>query len=408
MKFNKVINITTSVLFAVIIFAFAIAFVIVPDSDFSEEENRSLTTFPKFSWEALMDGSFSSKINEYFADQFPARNSLVGIKGVTETAFGKGENNGVLLGKNGQLAVRLFNIYKSRLERVADMDYFVSETVTQSVDALNAWAKDSSVPVATILPPRTVDVAASAFRYPTEISDSLQTLLSETIAPEANYIDLLPLMREKYDAGEYVYLRTDHHWTTYGAYIAYTELMKSWGLEADILTMDAFSVETVENFYGTTWSKSGYKFIAPETLEVWTAGNEDRFTTSCISEKQVKGEDGKPVAVKEAYKTFSGWLDRSFLTQKDKYGAFLAGTHNEQTVFLDDGNTGRERLLIVKDSFAHTMVPFLAQHFDLVIINLAAKVANITEYVEEYDCDRVVVVYNWANLIENNNMAAVQ
>ncbi|MBR4961225.1 MAG: hypothetical protein IKY52_10040 [Clostridia bacterium] len=408
MKFNRIINITTSALFAAIIFAFAVAFVIVPDSDFSEEENRSLTTFPKFTWEALLDGSFSSKINEYFADQFPARNSLVGIKGVTETAFGKGENNGVLLGKDGQLAVRLFTIFKSRLERVADMDYFVPETVTLSVDALNAWAKSSTVPVATILPPRTVDVAASAFSYPTEISDSLQTLLAETIVPEANYIDLLPMMREKYDAGEYVYLRTDHHWTTYGAYIAYTELMKSWGLEADILPMDAFSVETVENFYGTTWSKSGYKFIEPETLEVWTAGNEDRFTTSCISEKQVKGDDGKPVAVKEAYKTFSGWLDRSFLDQKDKYGAFLSGTHNEQTVFLDGGDTGRERLLIVKDSFAHTMVPFLAQHFDLVIINLAAKVANITDYVEEYGCDRVVVVYNWANLIENNNMAAVQ
>ena len=408
MKFNKIIDITTSVLFAVIIFAFAIAFVITPDADFSEEENRSLTTFPKFSWDALMDGSFSSKINEYFADQFPARNSLVGIKGVTETMFGKGENNGVLLGKDGQLAVRLFTIYKSRLERVADMDYFVTETVAQSVDALNAWAKNAAVPVATILPPRTVDVAASAFSYPTEISDALQAQLAGAIAPEANYIDLLPLMREKYDAGESVYLRTDHHWTTYGAYIAYTEVMKSWGLEDQILPMDAFSVETVENFYGTTWSKAGYKFIAPETLEVWTAGNEDRFTTSCLSEKQVKGDDGKPTTVKEAYKTFPGWLDRSFLGQKDKYGAFLAGTHNEQTVFMDGGNTGRERLLIVKDSFAHTMVPFLAQHFDLVIINLAAKVANITDYVEEYDCDRVLVVYNWANLIENNNMAAVK
>ncbi len=408
MRFNKIIDITTSVLFAVIIFAFAIAFVITPDTDFSEEENRSLTTFPKFSWDALMDGSFSSKINEYFADQFPARNSLVGIKGVTETMFGKGENNGVLLGKDGQLAVRLFTIYKSRLERVADMDYFVTETVAQSVDALNAWAKNAAVPVATILPPRTVDVAASAFSYPTEISDALKAQLAGTIAPEANYIDLLPLMREKYDAGESVYLRTDHHWTTYGAYIAYAEVMKSWGLEDQILPMDAFSVETVENFYGTTWSKAGYKFIAPETLEVWTAGNEDRFTTSCLSEKQVKGDDGKPTTVKEAYKTFPGWLDRSFLGQKDKYGAFLAGTHNEQTVFMDGGNTGRERLLIVKDSFAHTMVPFLAQHFDLVIINLAAKVATITDYVEEYDCDRVLVVYNWANLIENNNMAAVK
>ena len=116
-------------------------------------------------------------------------------------------------------------------------------------------------------------------------------------------------MREKYDAGESVYLRTDHHWTTYGAYIAYTELMKSWGMEADILPMDAFSVETVENFYGTTWSKSGYKFIAPETLEVWTMGNEDRFTTSCISEKQVKGDDGKVTSVatgKKVYDSFKG------------------------------------------------------------------------------------------------------
>ena len=264
------------------------------------------------------------------------------------------------------------------------------------------------MPVATILPPRTVDVAASAFGYPSEISDALQAQLTGSIAPEANYIDLLPMMREKYDAGESVYLRTDHHWTAYGAYLAYAELMKSWGLEADIIPMESFSVETVENFYGTTWSKAGYKFIAPETLEIWTMGNEDQFTTSCLSEKQVKGEDGKPTAVKEVYKSFTGWLDRSFLDGKDKYGAFLSGTHNEQTVFLGDGNTGRERLLIVKDSFAHTMVPYLAQHFDLVIINLAGRVSNITEYVEEYGCDRVVVVFNWANLIETNNMAAVQ
>ncbi|MBQ8641489.1 MAG: hypothetical protein IJ480_04665 [Clostridia bacterium] len=408
MKFSKIIDIATSVLFAVIIFAFAVAFVITPDMEFSEEENRSLTTFPKFTWDGLMDGSFSSKINEYFADQFPARNSLVGIKGVTETMFGKGENNGVLLGRDGQLAVRLFTIYRSRLERVADMDYYVADTVAQSVDALNAWAKTSSVPTATILPPRTVDVAASAFSYPDEISNALHTQLNESIAPEANYIDLLPLMREKYDAGESVYLRTDHHWTTYGAYIAYTEVMKSWGLEDQIIPQESFTVETVEDFYGTTWSKAGYKFIKPETLEVWTIGNEDQFTTTCLSEKQVKGEDGKPTAVKEAYKTFSGWLDREYLSQKDKYGAFLSGTHNEQTVFLGDGNTGRERLLLVKDSFVHTMVPFLAQHFDLVIINLSAGVANITEYVEEYGCDRVLVVYNWANLIENNNMAAVK
>lgn len=407
MKFQKIINIATSALFACILFAFAIAFVAVPDSDFSEEENRSLTTFPKFSWAALVDGSFSSKINEYFADQFPARNSLVGVKSVVELAQGKAENNGVLLGENDQLAVRLFTMYKSRLERVADMDYFFADTVTQSIEGLNAFAQNATVPVTTILPPRTIDVAASAFSYPTEISDALHQQIADTMAPEAGYIDLLPMMREKYDAGESVYLRTDHHWTAYGAYLAYCEIMDSFGMADDILPIDSFTVEKVEDFYGTTWSKGGYKFVEPETLEVWTVGNEDQFTTSCLSTKQVKGEDGKPTSVKEAYKTYTGWLDRDYLTQKDKYAAFLSGTHNEQTVFLGDGNTGRPRLLVVKDSFAHTLVPYLCQHFDIVIINLAAKVANISDYVAAYDCDRVLVVYNWANLIENNNLAAV-
>ncbi len=414
MKFHRILNIVTSAVFAVILFGFTVAFVVTPDMDFSEEENRSLTTFPKFTWEALIDGSFSSDINEYFADQFPARNSLVGIKGVTETLFGKGENNGILLGKDGQLGVRLFNTFVSRFERVADMDYFSKDNVTVSLEGLNAWAKTADIPVATLLPPRTVDVAASAFGYPTEISDSLHGLIAETVAPEANYIDLLPLMREKYDAGESVYLRTDHHWTAYGAYLAYTEVMKSWGMEESVIPRENFQVETVDGFYGTSWSKAGYKFVEPDSIEIWTAGNEDGFVTSCISEKTVKGEDGKPVAVKEAYKTFDGWLNRDYLTQKDKYAAFLDGTHNEQTVFRTEGivpaieGYTRERLLIVKDSFANTMVPYLAQYFDLVIINLAGRVANISDYVEEYACDRVLVVYNWANLIENNNLAAVK
>ncbi len=183
--------------------------------------------------------------------------------------------------------------------------------------------------------------------------------------------------------------------------------MKSWGMEADILPRDSFTVEGYD-FYGTTWSKAGYKFVGPDTMEFWTVGNEDQFTTNCISARQVKGDDGKPTTVKESYQTFSGWMNEEWLLKKDKYAAFLDGTHNEQTVYLEDGNTGRERLLVVKDSFVHTMVPFLSQHFDLVIINLAGRVSDISDYVEEYDIDRVLVVYNWANLIENNNLAAVQ
>ncbi|MBO5128436.1 MAG: hypothetical protein J6D10_12785 [Clostridia bacterium] len=405
---KTIINIVTSVLFAAFLLIFTAAFVLTPDADFSEEENRSLTTFPKFTWERLLDGSFSSDINEYFADQFPARDALVGIKGVTETLLLKGENNGVLLGDDGQLAVRLFDAYKSRLERTPDMDYYYTENVAVAVDALNAFAKSSVVPVTTMIPPRTVDIASSAFDYPTEISDVLDVQLAESIVPEAGYLaDLPKQMETRYNDGEYVYFRTDHHWTTYGAYIAYIMLMQEWDMTDEILPPESFAVETIENFYGTTWSRAGYKFVEPDTLEVWTPGNEDEFTTTCYTEKQVKGEDGKPTKVKEAAKTFPGWLNREYLAKKDKYAAFLDGTHNEQTVFKTT-ETGRPRLLIAKDSFANTMVPFLAQHFDLVIVNLAGRMTDLTEYVSEYGCDRVLIVWNRANLIENNILAAIK
>jgi len=405
---KNIINIVTSVLFAAFLLIFTAVFVLTPDADFSEEENRSLTTFPKFTWERLLDGSFSSDINEYFADQFPARDALVGIKGVTETLLLKGENNGVLLGDGGQLAVRLFDAYKSRLERTPDMDYYYTENVAVAVDALNAFAKSSVVPVTTMIPPRTVDIASSAFDYPTEISDVLDAQLAESIVPEAGYLaDLPKQMETRYNDGEYVCFRTDHHWTTYGAYIAYIMLMQEWDMTDEILPPESFAVETIENFYGTTWSRAGYKFVEPDTLEVWTSGNEDEFTTTCYTEKQVKGEDGKPTKVKEAAKTFPGWLNREYLAKKDKYAAFLDGTHNEQTVFKTT-ETGRPRLLLAKDSFANTMVPFLAQHFDLVIVNLAGRMTDLTEYINEYGCDRVLIVWNRANLIENNILAAIK
>lgn len=403
---KNIINIVTSALFAAFLLVFAVLFVLTPDADFSEEENRSLTTFPKFTWERLLDGSFSSDINEYFADQFPMRDTLVGIKGVTETLLLKGENNGVLLGDDGQLAVRLFDAYKSRLERTADMDYYYTENITLAVDALNTFAKSSAVPVTTMFPPRTVDIASSALDYPTEIGDMLDRQITETIAPEAGYIDLRTPLSERYAAREYVYFRTDHHWTTYGAYLAYTMLMREWGMGDEILPYDSFTAETIEDFYGTTWSRAGYKFVEPDTLEIRTLGNEDEFTTTCYTEKQVKGEDGKPTVVKEAAKSFSGWLNREYLTKKDKYSAFLDGTHNEQTVFHNTET--RPRLLIAKDSFANTMVPFLVQHFDLVIVNLAGRMTDLTEYVEEYGCDRVLIVWNRANLIENNILASIR
>lgn len=405
---KRKLQITLISLFLFVLYGFSILFIVLPDESFSAEENRNLQTFPAFSTESLLDGSFSSKINTYFADQFPLRNGLVGIKGVAETVLWKGENNGVLLGADGQLGVRLFTMYKSRLERTADMDFYYTENVRSAIDGVNTFADRCTLPLVTLLPPRTVDVAADSFSYPTLLSDRLHEQLVSGFSSDAHFLDVLPLFREKHAAGEYVYLRTDHHWTTYGAYLAYCEVMREFGMEAEILPESAFTKETIADFYGTTWSKAGYKFVGPDTLELWSMGNDDDFTLTFYSVKQAKDENGKIISVREPYQTMTSFYNRDKLSEKDKYAAFLDGTHNELTVSKTDGNFGdREVLLIAKDSFANSMVPFLSQHFDIVVVNLAANLTDLSNYIELYGADRVLLIYNWQNILENNNLAAI-
>ena len=137
MKHQKIANILTVLLFVIPLALGLILFVALPDKDFSEEENRSLQTLPKLTWKSLSEGKYGQQMNSYFADQFPARDALVGLKGVAELALGKGENNGVVLGKDGQLAVRWFDAYVDRLTRVYDTDFYAKESIDAQTDALN-------------------------------------------------------------------------------------------------------------------------------------------------------------------------------------------------------------------------------------------------------------------------------
>jgi len=403
----KKINICFISIFLIVIFGFSAAFAVVPDKDISEEENRSLAKFPDFSLENLISGNFTAEMNTYFADQFVARNELVGIKSVAELLLCKGENNGVLLGKNGQLAVKNFDVYKSVLDDSVNTDYYYKENIEVMLSKYNEYADNVDLPLTTVLPPRTIDVAASAFNYPDTNSKNLSNLINNTISKNASYIDLVSEFQKRYNDGEYIYYKTDHHWTSLGAYYAYCSIMENWGMADSIISKEQFKIEKINSFYGTTWSKSGMKFINPDIMEIWSLGNEDEFETNCYYSKKVKNDKGEFVSEKVSYKNFDGWINREHLTTKNKYASFLDGTHNEQTVFKKTGEK-RERLLIAKDSFADSLVPFLAQHFDLVVVNLSNNMVNLSDYIREYGCDRVLVVYNFENIISDSNIAKIK
>ena len=333
-------------------------------------------------------------MNEYFADQFPARDVLVGIKGVAELALGKGGNNGVVLGKDGVLAVRWFDAYLNRTTRVEDTDYYAKDVIAAQMAAINQLSADlaaQGLGLTVIIPPRTLDVYGAQVRYPQKAADALWQDISAGLDESVSYLDLREVMQNATEAGEYVYYRTDHHWTTEGAYLAYGALMTRWGREADALPRSSFTVERVDGFYGTTWSRAGLKFISPDLLEIW----------------HFEGEDDYTVTDPETGVSFSGFYNRDYLTKKDKYSVFLDGTHSVLTV-TKSTDEQRPTLLVLKDSFFNSMVPFLAQHYDLVVVNLSVGISQpISAYIEQYGCDGVLVVFNGENIIENNAITSL-
>ena len=399
----KKINVTITALFLVFLFGFGIAFWVIPDTDFSPEENRALQTLPSVDADSWLEGKVSSRLITYYSDQFPLRNKFVGLHALGELGLGRGESNGVLVGRNGQLAVRRFDAYLNRFERLEDTDYYSSAHVDRglaSLVSLHNTLQAGDIPLCVVLAPRTIDVTVSDFSYPSAISDGLDATIQNAMQTGGvNSVELMATFRTLHEAGEYVYYRTDHHWTTRGAYVAYAAVMESWGMGDDVLPESYFTVREIPDFYGTTHSRAGLFFIPSDTMEIWEAPEDSRYTVL-----ELNGENTQTVIE-------SGFISEKYLSEKDKYGAFLDGTH--RLLFIVDKEAaarGEDRplLLLARDSFANSMVPFLARHFDICMVNLTGGMTNLTELCETYGCERVLVVCNRENLIASDCFALIQ
>ncbi len=392
------LNLIITTLFLTLIFSFAIAFWLVPDTTFSDTENRPLQGLPAFSADAWLDGTVSAKLTDYYSDQFPLRSTWVGLHALGELGMGRGEASGVLLGEGGQLATRRFDVYIDRTTRAEDTDFYSPAHVQKGLDALvnlDTTLANADIPLTVLLAPRTIDVAAGDFAYPSTLSDRLDATIRERLAG-IDSVELLADFRARHEAGEYVYYRTDHHWTTAGAYVAYAALMETWDMADATLPREAFSVRTVEGFYGTAHSRAGLAFVPPDALEIWEAPDDACYT--------VRNERGETVIE-------AGFINEKYLSEKDKYSAFLDGTHRLLTITNEDaaarGET-RPRLLLARDSFANSLVPFLARHYDIVMVNLSGGMTSLSALAAEHDCDRVLVVCNRENLITSDCFALIQ
>lgn len=372
-KFNDIL---LTILSLLIIFGFAIAIWIVPDKDFSEEENRVLQSVPKFTLDRLIDGRFTKDIAEYYADQFPARDIFVGSKAASEIyLFGKRENNSVISAKGEYV-----------IERSPEPSQSIIEQNTKALSDFAARCEAAGVKFTAVAAPRVVDAMYDSISYPAPdgYTDEIRETLSSGLL-NVGYVDLYDTLSEKISSGEQIYYRTDHHWTTLGAYYGYEKLMTELALDA--YSVDDFTPELVSSeFYGTTWSSAGMKWVSPDEMYFYRYDGDENFKLVF---------EGKEETAKY------GFYNLDYLSKKDKYGALLSGNNGRVTITLENGEA-REKILIIKDSFAHAMIPFLARDFDIEMVDLRYYKSSVASLISEGDFTRVIAIYNYDSYITEN------
>ena len=218
--------------------------VLLPDREKSETENRTLTQVPEFSWTALVEGSYTKKVEDYFADQFPLRDSWTGLKARAEQLIGKSEFNGVYL--CGDTLI-------SKVERP---DQTLVDKNLSYVDRLSG---KTDIPVFLGLIPSAAEVWKDKLPAGAESWGQTELLAKSNL----DFSSVLTA-----HAAELIFYRTDHHWTTLGAYYGYEAIMESLGREP--LKETDFTPETAaSDFNGTLYSQSGIHWLEPDTMEFW-------------------------------------------------------------------------------------------------------------------------------------------
>ena len=389
---SKISNWLCAILTMGFIFGFALLLWIMPDKDFSAEENRTLATFPEFTSESFFSGKFGEEFGDYMADQFPARNFFVGLKAISETVQLKQTNNDTFI--TGDFLT-------------ARNDYPSEEYLKTNISAASLFAnaaENKGINVIAAFAGRKMDVYDNRLPavYGSYYSDMIWSKLDE-MANESglDYLNLRDTLRELSDEDGNLYYNSDHHWTTHGAYIAYCRIMKELGQTP--YGEDDFNIEAVtDSFFGTTWSAAGVKWADGDTINYYRFDGDEDYTMKIIDKsgvfEGVEGfthveEDGAKFAVTK------GFYVEKFLSEKDKYASFIGGNFGI-TKITKDTDEKRETLLVVKDSFSHSMVPFLARHYDLVLVDLRYYSASMLKYAEENGIDNVLLLYNMETLTE--------
>lgn len=360
-------------LFCLFLLVMMLLFLLLPKKDESPEEKRVLQAAPQFSWNNLKDGSFGKDVENYLSDHFSGRKFFVGLNAYFDLYTGRNGANGVYKAQDGYL--------------IQTPIPFNEENLQKNLARFADFAQKTGIPTRLLAVPSTGYIledklpAAHVSYHDGEILKQVAAALWGKVA----LINPSPLFFSQSETGRPLYYKTDHHWTSYGAYLAYTQFCIATGI--DPISESNFQIETHPGFYGTTYSRSGLWLEQPDEIALWKPSGS----------RLVQIEENNRM-VKEQKSLFFP----EHFSEMDQYPVFLDGNHGLVRILNPEG--GEKKLLLIKDSFAHCFAPFLSAHYgEIVMVDLRYYHAPLSALVEEDGIDEILFLYGIYNLVNDTN-----
>lgn len=338
---------------------------------YSPVEKRELQTRPEISITKVLDGRFQKKYESYLRDQFPGRDHWVSFQTDMELFMGKNEIHNVYIGKNHYL-----------LEHYTEKE-FDPQQISKNLQALEKFvgkAKQNADVHVMMVPTKSwvlrEKLPAFAPHYKEQkFYDALQQKLEK----EDVLISVEPVLDAHKE--EEIYYRTDHHWTTLGAWYAYEQYTKAVGGDLQRAQGKKKFRCISKDFYGTTYAKINYARQA-DKIEIYEPVDKLRVVYN-MGEKKTKT-----------------LYDFSFLKTADQYSVFTGG--NQAVLEITGGIKNGKTLLLIKDSFANSILPFMAEDYEkLVVVDLRQLNVSGDRLLEMFSPTDILILYNSAQFAQD-------
>ena len=364
----------TFLIFAVVIIVADICLLVSHNRSFSERENRVLAKAPVLTATGLTSGKYMDQAESFISDQFFLRDGWITYKLEADKLLGKKESNGIILGRQGYL-----------IEPVSMVN---EQSFARNLDAIREFGlRHSDLNIVMTVVPNAVCVLSHLLPSGVPAADQTEVLrmIQSALAGSLSFVDVTDAL--KAHNTEYIYYKSDHHWTSLGAKYAFEALCPALGISAAESSFTDYLATA--RFSGTLSSASGTSYVKDE-IHIYVPEPSVSHVVEYV------GESLKTATI----------YNSAALETNSKYDVFFGGNH--PLIKIRTAVPNRKSLLVIKDSYANAFIQFLLPYYgNIYIMDPRYYSDDVDKLISTGEITDVLLLYNVNTFVEDNSIAGV-